>query len=442
MAISRATAHFVLPKPNSQDDHVFEDLVCDVMARRLPCRNLQRYGRSGQAQYGVDVAGLTTAGVVGIQCKHHPASKIPIAEIDTTVEDAEDFEPHLTELYLVTSADRDTEAHSHALTVSRERQKQGLFPVTIVFWDTLAGWLGDYPDLVYKYFSQFFPIEQLEHIHLAAVGEAPKVTVTGSIKPHELREAVVESLHGVAIESPYLLSIGVSTFPDTRFDGLVDLQLLLAEYFENEENAEANFEAVAARLREVKAIFNDPFFSSELLLYLNVRLALAYLIGWIFRRVTRAEPFSLRLIANSQVWATDGLPVVATRLTQLLPEMLNPASSELAVVLNITRETDDQVRRHIRSWDDQPKALVVLDLDTHEVRSAAHALSLAQEISRNLKALMDKNSISRVHLFGAIPAALATLIGYHLNAIQPITLYFLDTSRQTFLSGGTIHNQL
>lgn len=436
------TSRFVLPKPVPEDDHIFEDLVCDVMARQLNCRNMQRYARRGQSQYGVDVAGLTPYGVIGIQCKHHPKTQISISEIDETIAGAENFPPPLAELYIVTSAERDGVPQSHVLAISEQRQQQDKFPVVIVFWDELVRWLGEYPDLVYKYFTQFFPVNQLEHVHMPTWGEVKKETVTWHIEPEELKYAIAGTQQDIPIVSPYHVSMGISTFRDTQFDERVDLQLLLADYFEGEDYAEQSFEELAVVLHEVKQIFNDPFYSRELLIYLNTRLSLAFLVGWIFRRVTSPEQFSLKLIANGQVWASEGLPTVATGLTELLPEMLDPDSSEVAVVLNISRETEEQVRNFIQSGDRPLKSLLVWDLDSHEVRSAAHALSLAREISRKLKALMDKGNITHIHLFGAYPAALATLIGYHLNAIQRISVYFLDSTRQTIRCGGTLHNKL
>ncbi|HUS69665.1 MAG TPA: hypothetical protein VM075_02670 [Anaerolineae bacterium] len=73
----------IFPKP--KDWSTFEDIVCDVFARRLNNPNLQRYSVSGQKQSEVDIAGLTQDGVLGIQCKHHPAGKIAASEIDNEV---------------------------------------------------------------------------------------------------------------------------------------------------------------------------------------------------------------------------------------------------------------------------------------------------------------------------------------------------------------------
>ena len=99
---------FVFPKP--RDWATFEDIVCDVFTRKFCNYNFQRYGRSGQAQSGIDIAGPTENGLLGIQCKHHPAGIIEIAEIDDEIAKAESFTPVLNEFIIVTSADRDVKA--------------------------------------------------------------------------------------------------------------------------------------------------------------------------------------------------------------------------------------------------------------------------------------------------------------------------------------------
>ncbi len=48
----------------------------------------------------------------------------------------------------------------------------------------------------------------------------------------------------------------------------------------------------------------------------------------------------------------------------------------------------------------------------------------------------------KIHLFGAMPAALATLISYNLNAISPIYIYFMEESRSTYKLGGILTNEL
>jgi hypothetical protein len=259
------------------------------------------------------------------------------------------------------------------------------------------------------------------------------------VQSQELKNAISQSLHGIEMATPYQVTIGLTSFPNTQFGGLADLEMQLSYLFDDEVNTEEHFVTAALELYELQKLLNDPFYKREVWVYLNVRLSLAFLLGWIFRKVTG---FSLNLIANGQVWATTGLPVVATGLTDDLPIVLNSSGNEIAVVLNISRDLGSGPHDYLSGWQNPPYAVLAWNLDTRVVRSAAHALSLSQEITQKLKALMDRGNVSHIHLFGALPASLAALIGYHLNAIRPITIYFLDSNRQQYLRGGTLHNTL
>ncbi len=163
---------FIFPKPT--DWNAFEDIVCDVFARKYRNLNFQRYGRSGQRQHGVDIAGFTQTGLLGIQCKHHPNNDIRTSEIDAEVTESEEFTPALAEFVIVTSADRDTKSHNHVLQLAEQRRTGGKHLVVIKYWDDVCGWLSEYPDLVYKHFSKFYPHRELEHLSLSALESVGK----------------------------------------------------------------------------------------------------------------------------------------------------------------------------------------------------------------------------------------------------------------------------
>jgi hypothetical protein len=427
---------FIFPKP--RDWNTLEDIVCDVMQRKRNSLNLQRYGRNGQLQNGVDVAGLLKVGIMGIQCKHHPDHNIAVDEIDDEITKSEKFKPKLSELWIATSANRDVNITSYVLEISHQRQSRREYPVIIKFWEDIFEWLSEYPDLVYKHFTSYFPIQELEELRYPIEGFAPKASLQWPILPEELKAAIFQSFEGIELTTLYQVTLGVTTFPQTNFSSLVDLQLSLDNLFENELQAAENFVQVNKILRDIRDILSDQsFYSRDLWVYPNVRLSVAFLIGWQFRRVAN---FRLRLIANNQVWATEELPYVSPELSDDLPVMLNDKSSEVVVVLNISRNIEDTVRAYIDTWNSSPKAILVWNLNSHTVRNAAHALSLAMTISQKVKALIDSNHITHVHLFAALPASLATLVAYHLNAICPISFYFRDSTRSNYSLGGTLDN--
>ena len=205
------STHFIFPKPS--DWNTFEDIVCDVYSRKLGNYNLQRYGRRGQKQYGVDIVGFTSNGLLGIQCKHHPTGTITINETDNEIAKAEDFQPKLDLFVIATSADRDNDAHTHILEVSEKRVAQGKYPVTIMFWQDIYSWLAEFPDLVYKHFTKYFPLVELEEIRFPELGKRSKTTLHWPVSFEQLEASTTSSIGTIAKVEPYKLTMEFTTFP-------------------------------------------------------------------------------------------------------------------------------------------------------------------------------------------------------------------------------------
>ncbi len=431
---SKMSQNFIFPKPKDAD--TFEDIVRDVFARAYKNNNLQRYGRSGQKQHGVDIAGLSESKLIGIQSKNHPSGRISKAEIAEEITRSENFKPGLDEYVIATSADRDVDIHSFVLEISQSRTAQHKYPVAIKFWDDIYDMLCDYPDLVYKHFTKYFPLSDLENISYD-LSKLAKKTLHWPVSEEELIALANENVGGIPIQDPYNLSIGLTTFKDVSFAKMVDLELQFSDYMVNNTDPLESSQAIAASLSQLRATLANPFFSKEIFVYLQSRLTVGYLLGWTFRKVTKYE---LKLYFGGQLWATNGLPWVSARLYDDLPELLEQDSDEVVVILNIRRNIRESVYEYVKSMAKQPKAVLSYSLQGYTVDSAAHALSLSIEISNKIRNLVDVWRVKKIHLFGALPAALATMIGYHVNAICPIAIYFLDETRSHYLLGAEIKN--
>ncbi|GAB4574711.1 MAG: hypothetical protein Kow0077_22650 [Anaerolineae bacterium] len=431
-------AQFLFPKP--RDWETFEDIVCDVFSRTYQSDNFQRYARRGQRQHGVDVVGRTQTGLLGIQCKHRTTGGISSKEVEDEIARAEGFSPPLSKLIVATSAATDGELQSHVLAVSEGRTTQGLFPVEIVFWEKLMDQLTGYPDLLYKHFTKHFPPEDFESIVFLGPDDTTKETVEWPISGEDLRRHIDQTLDGIVRIEPYSLCVGISSFPDINFRGRVDVQVSLHQLMMNEEEASEQFVKAHHELIALRSLIQPPDFSKELTIHLQTRLSLALLVGWAFRGVTG---FSLRIVGRNGVWATTGLPAKTTSILDDLPMFLNDQSSEVAVVLNLSpRNITSSVSNFVSSWPSPPKAVLGFSLPEGRVVNAAHALSISQEIARKIKNLCDRWGATHIHTFGAMPAALACLIGYHLNAICPLSLYYLDETRTEYRLAGTLTNNM
>lgn len=431
------STHFIFPKP--RDWNGLEDIVADVFSRKYRNYNFQRYGRNGQRQSGVDIAGPTEKRLIGVQCKHHPNGNIPTSEIDNEVILSEGFSPTLDEFVIATSADRDTTAHNHVLKLSGEREKQGKYPVAIKFWSDIYNWLVEYPDLVYKHFTKYFPTSDLENISMPGIFDKNRSTKLWPVTLAELESNTSKTIGKIDRIGSYKLALGLTSFPDMSFDGLVDLEIQLANLFSDIGDPEDNFIKASEILKGTKALITKGGYSKELIVHLQARLPLSFLLGWTFRKVSHYE---LTLVYANNVWATIGLPHIPSRLIDGLPDMRDPKSRDVALILNISRDITPSVLEFVAIWENQPLSILSISVEGHAITSAAHALAVALELSRKIKNLTDAWGARKIHLFGALPSALATLIGYNLNAICPVCLYFLDDTRTTYKLGGVLHNSL
>lgn len=128
-----------LPRPKNWQD--FEDIVRDALIQRWRSPGLQKNGRPGQNQHGVDIYGQDDIGrPVAIQCKRF---KGPLRHktVETEVANAEKFESHISALYIATTAENDAKLQQAVRILSDKRVASGMFAVGLLFWDDIIGGL-------------------------------------------------------------------------------------------------------------------------------------------------------------------------------------------------------------------------------------------------------------------------------------------------------------
>ncbi|KNE24871.1 hypothetical protein [Achromobacter spanius] len=165
------------PKPTSWDE--FEDICLSSFKTRWKNPNLQRHGRQGQAQLGVDIYGDDNLSrLVGVQCKNtiHSISRALVA---AEITEAEKFKPALQSLFIATTADTDKTLQAHVRTLSVARAAARKFTVDIVFWDAIEHDLSGDRGEVAKHYQQFF--------HPSPV-PTPTPLVSSSISLHRARD--------------------------------------------------------------------------------------------------------------------------------------------------------------------------------------------------------------------------------------------------------------
>ena len=146
-----------LPKPKSWDE--FEDITWEIYKRKWHDNHAEKYGRSGQAQNGIDIYGQEKSSdkYIGVQCKRYEDNKLNQKIIKEEIVKAERFSSPLNEYIIATTALRDTKLQDFVRSLNEKRRLENKFPVYIVFWEDICSDLADTNnrDLLKKYYFEW-----------------------------------------------------------------------------------------------------------------------------------------------------------------------------------------------------------------------------------------------------------------------------------------------
>lgn len=122
-------------KPKNWQD--FETLCEKLFSEKFE-EDFQKNGRNGQGQDGVDIYGIPAGkeNYWGIQCKLKTDNgKLTEKEILDEITSAENFEPTLENLIIVSTAPKDVEIERFVRVQNVERKKDGKFGVKLYCWE-------------------------------------------------------------------------------------------------------------------------------------------------------------------------------------------------------------------------------------------------------------------------------------------------------------------
>lgn len=155
--------------PEIIDDKKFENLTYDLYERIYD--RIQKNGRPGQKQNGVDVFGYRKNELVGIQCKVKSKADFNnkkfkynfIKEIDEEVEKANDFSDMLKLFTIMTTAPRNADIQRHVIELDRTIHKNYGFHVQIKFWDDISDMLTEaiHKNTFKKYYGELIIKEKV-----------------------------------------------------------------------------------------------------------------------------------------------------------------------------------------------------------------------------------------------------------------------------------------
>lgn len=144
-----------IPPPKNWQD--FEVLCLDLWREEWQDHSIQRYGRPGQAQQGVDIVGRPLGSGndvwIGIQCKCIDVNSVLDRSIlQAAVEAAKQFRPVLTQYIVATTGKKNAHMEQLCRTISEHHSKENLFTVTVLGWEDLVVLLDKHTSIAARHF--------------------------------------------------------------------------------------------------------------------------------------------------------------------------------------------------------------------------------------------------------------------------------------------------
>ena len=141
-------------KPKNWQD--FEVLCKNLWKLEFSCHDINRHGRQGQKQDGVDIYGYINNGneIFGIQCKgkdEYNHSQITKSEIDAEINKAITFTPSLSLFIFATTSSRDEKIQEYIRIKDQEFFNSHKMHISIKFWDCIEELLEYHKDVLNWY---------------------------------------------------------------------------------------------------------------------------------------------------------------------------------------------------------------------------------------------------------------------------------------------------
>ena len=178
-------------KPENWQD--FEKLCKKLWGEIWNCSaTIQRNGRSGQNQKGVDVYGFPKGenGYYGIQCKgkdDYTKSQLTTKEIDREIEKALNFEPRLKCFIFATTANKDVEIEEYIRKKNLENIQNGLFEIYVSSWEDIVDLLEQYQE-TYNWYVNNCQYKNTSDVDVYFSDKSINPKYTKTITTYELEE--------------------------------------------------------------------------------------------------------------------------------------------------------------------------------------------------------------------------------------------------------------
>lgn len=162
-------AQLQLRKPSNWQD--FELLCKKLWGEIWKCEDtIQRNGRLGQKQNGVDVYGipLGRSQYYGVQCKgkdEYTHAQLTKTEIDNEIEKACNFKPALKRFIFASTSNKDAEIEEYIRCKNIENITSGGFEIFVSFWEDIVDLLED-NEKTYKWYLNNCQYKQVADVNI------------------------------------------------------------------------------------------------------------------------------------------------------------------------------------------------------------------------------------------------------------------------------------
>lgn len=130
--------------------------MCHQLYRRIwEDVGCARVGRSGQAQFGVDIIGTYRQMQIGLQCKHYNKKSFTLKTVADDIHKAEAAGLALGHLKFATTAPNDSKVVREVFELSEKRRADGRFTVSVDFWGDICCHLQMHPEVGRAFITNF-----------------------------------------------------------------------------------------------------------------------------------------------------------------------------------------------------------------------------------------------------------------------------------------------
>ncbi len=139
--------------PTNED--VFEELCLGLLKQHWAKPRLERFGRRGERQNGVDILDLGgTLPLYAAQCKLKEEWKtLDAAEISAEVNKAKYFRPPLGYYAILTTAKVSTNSQLAVQAINHQHKNDGLFEVELFTWKRVTDLIRQYPEVEQQFYG-------------------------------------------------------------------------------------------------------------------------------------------------------------------------------------------------------------------------------------------------------------------------------------------------